>query len=232
LVALGKVSTGGSPHPSDAHVAVAEQIVKYVRSTIEYKLKLGGNGRWRLFAFCDASYITSGKSKGRLGGCLFTGLDTGAFHCYSKNDDTVAHSSMEVEIKSLDIIIRIILFVVQLMNFIGCGPLPGEPVVVFCDNRSAVELCTTLKQNHKVKHINMRINFIREVLNKRIIQLVFVPTEHNVADTLTKPLGPTLFERHTHVLLNGFGGKLPFDATIDGKTYDEVVNSLTSESSV
>ena len=225
--ALGKVSTGGSPHPSDAHVEVGKQIVKYVRQTIENKLRLGGISKWRLFAFCDASYITSGDSKGRLGGALFTGLDTGAFHCFSKNDDTVAHSSMEIEIKAVDMIIRIILFVIQMMIFIGCGPRPNEPVVVFCDNKSAVELCQTLKQNHKVKHINMRINFIREILNQRTIQLVFVPTEYNVADTLTKPLGPTLFDQHSHVLLNGFGGKLPFDAKIDGKTYEEVVNSLT-----
>jgi hypothetical protein len=227
--ALGKASTGGSPHPSDAHVAVGEQIVKYVRQTIGTKLRLSGTGRWRLFAFCDASYITSGNSKGRLGGALFTGLNTGAFHCFSKNDDTVAHSSMEIEIKALDLIIRIILFVIEMMIFIGCGPRPNEPVVVFCDNKSAVELCHTLRQNHNVKHINMRINFIREILNKRIIQLVFVPTEFNVADTLTKPLGPTLFDRHSHVLLNGFGGKLPFSAKIDGKTYEEVVNSLTAE---
>jgi hypothetical protein len=230
LVAVGKISTGGSPHPSDAHKAVSLQIVKYVRSTIQRRLRLGGIGKWRLFAFCDASYITSGKSKGRLGGCIFTGLDTGAFYSFSKNDDTIAHSSMEVEIKALDIIIRMILFIIDMLNFIGHGPRPIEPVVIFCDNKSAVELVQTLKQNHKVKHINMRINYIREIINKRIIQVVFVPTEHNVADTLTKPLGPLLFDRHTDILLNGFGGKLPFDAKIDGRTYEDVLNSISAES--
>jgi len=136
---------------------------------------------------------------------------------------------MEIEIKALDVLIRIILFVIQMMVFIGCGPKPDEPVVVFCDNKSAVELCQTLKQKHNVRHINNRISFIREVINKRIIQLVFVPTEFNVADTLTKPLGPTLFNRHSETLLNGFGGKLPFDAKIDGRTYEEVVNILAAE---
>jgi hypothetical protein len=136
---------------------------------------------------------------------------------------------MEVEIKALDYTIRVILFIVDLMTFIGCGPLPSEPVIIFCDNKSCVELMKSLKQNHKVKHINTTINYIREIINKRIIQLVFVPTEYNVADTLTKPLGPELFNRHSNVLLNGFGGKLPFDPIIDGKSYEEVLNHICAD---
>jgi hypothetical protein len=224
LLSVGEISTGGSPHPSDAHVQVSKQIVKYLRNTLDRRLKLGGQGPFKLFGFCDASYITSGDSKGRLGGCVFTGLWTGAVYSFCKNDDTVAHSSMEVEIKSLDILIRTLLFILDMMEFLGEGPT--EPTIVYCDNKSAIELCKTLKQNHKVKHINMRINFIREVINSRRIQVIFVPTEYNVADMLTKPLGPELFNRHQEKLLHGFNGQLDFDARVSGVTYDEVLNNI------
>jgi len=54
----------------------------------------------------------------------------------------------------------------------------------------------------------MRINFIRECINNRIIELHFVPTDKNVADLLTKALGFGIFTRHSDILLHGFNGKL------------------------
>jgi hypothetical protein len=54
----------------------------------------------------------------------------------------------------------------------------------------------------------MRINYIRECINNRIIQLQFIPSELNVADTLTKPLAINLFSNHTDRILNGFGGDI------------------------
>lgn len=72
------------------------------------------------------------------------------------------------------------------------------------DNASALILCTTLRSSHKTKHINVRINFIREVINDRVIELFFVPSSLNVADILTKPLGPELFIPHRTRLLEGF----------------------------
>jgi hypothetical protein len=226
LLSVGEISSGGSPHPSDAHVQVSEQIVKYLRTTLDRRLRLGGPGPFKLFGFCDASYITSGDSKGRLGGAIFTGLYSGAVYSFCKKDDTVSHSSMEIEIKSLDLLIRVLLFILDMMEFIG--EEPTEPTTIYCDNKSAIELCKTLKQHHKVKHINMRINFIREMINKRRIQLVFVPTEYNVADMLTKPLGPELFNSHQRKLLHGFNGELDFNPTVSGVTYELVLNHIAA----
>lgn len=81
------------------------------------------------------------------------------------------------------------------------------PIVVYCDNKSAIEICETLKMNHNVKHINLRINFVREQIECGFIKLVYINTEDNVADVLTKALA---IEKHAHfvnVLMNGHGGK-------------------------
>jgi hypothetical protein len=45
----------------------------------------------------------------------------------------------------------------------------------------------------------MRINCIRECINKRLIELIFVPTAKNVADVLTKPLPDVPFNKHIDV---------------------------------
>ena len=82
-----------------------------------------------------------------------------------------------------------------------------EPVKIFIDNKSAIELCTMLKSTHKTSAINVRVNFIRECINKRVIELHFIQSDLNVADIMTKQLSVQAHERHTYRLLNGFDGR-------------------------
>jgi len=82
-----------------------------------------------------------------------------------------------------------------------------EPVKIFIDNKSAIELCTMLKITHKTSAINVRVNFIRECINKRVIELHFIQSDLNVADIMTKQLSVQAHERHTYRLLNGFDGR-------------------------
>jgi uncharacterized membrane protein len=56
----------------------------------------------------------------------------------------------------------------------------------------------TLKFNHKVKHLNMRIQFIRELIQDGTIAIHFVPTKFNMADMLLR-----------NILMKGHGGHEP-----------------------
>jgi hypothetical protein len=134
---------------------------------------------------------------------LFLGKNGGAVYSFSKNDTTVSHSSTEAEIKAIDELSRQIVHVREILEFMGYI-LQGA-CTIYVDNKSAIELCKILKTTHRTKHINMRINYIRELINHRIIQLVFIPTEYNVADVLTKPLGVKEHNRHCNILLFGHG---------------------------
>ena len=69
--------------------------------------------------------------------------------------------------------------------------------------KSSIDLFTTLKMTSKTKTLNVRINYIREMINSGIISLHFIPSECNVVDILTKPLPTDLFEIHQRVLLYG-----------------------------
>ena len=84
-------------------------------------------------------------------------------------------------------------------------------VKVLVDSKSAILLCKTLKAPNKTKHINMRINYIRELINARIISLHFIMSEKNVADMLTKALLCERFDRHNSILMHGHNGISPFE---------------------
>jgi hypothetical protein len=217
LTAVGEISTGGAKDPSYEHQDTSVQIKHYLNNTKDLYVQLGGLGKLILFGYSDASYVTEGNAKSRLGGCLFWNLHSGAIFSFSRNDTTrnitneymssVSHSSTESEIKALDVLITELLHIIDVATFIA-----GEqerPVKLFCDNRSAKMVFDTLKTNHRVKHINMRIQAIREHILSGLIAIHFVPTEENVADLLTKPLAPLKFKKFRKVLMQGHDGIAP-----------------------
>jgi hypothetical protein len=209
LTALGEISTGGSPHPSDTHCLVSMQIASFLMNTSSRCLKIGGSGPIIPFAYSDAAYITVGNSKSRLGGCIFLGLDSGAIESWSQNDTLVSHSSFESEIRALDLLIRTMVHVRHLLTFLKMMTDDAPPSVLYVDNDSMIKRSDSLKSVQKTRHINMAINYIREQINARTISLTWIPTELNVADCLTKPLHYEPFMRHTDKLLHGHGGVLP-----------------------
>jgi len=206
LVSVGEISTGGAEHPSDNHINVAKQIYSYLKSTPTKCLILGGNDDdCNLFGFCDASYVTTGTCKSRIGGCVYDSLDSGSIYSFSKNDTTVSHSSTESEIKALDELIKVMIHIDNIRTFIGY--IRSTPMTIYCDSKSSINLVNTLKSTTQTRHINMRINFIRQCINDRTIQIIFIPTELNVADILTKPLPKHLFQTHCDKLLSGFNNE-------------------------
>jgi hypothetical protein len=104
------------------HVKTSKHIFNYLKITQDLKLKLGGKPQCiKHFCFSDASYITAGNSKSRLGFCQFLSTDSGAIQCVSIYDNTVSHSSMESEIKALDALILQIQLVRNMHSFYWCG---------------------------------------------------------------------------------------------------------------
>jgi hypothetical protein len=210
LVAVGEMSSGSAEGPSDEHMKVATRCRNYLMSTKSMGMIFGGTPQLALFGYCDASYITEGNSKSRLGGCLFLSYYSGAIMSYSVNDtsvSTLSHSSAEAEIKSIDKMTQEVIHYRDMLTAARCEP--NGPTPIYIDTSSGQELLETLKIGHKTKHIQMRINFIHECINAGIIGLFLLPGEKNCSDTLTKALPIDPFEIHTGTLMHGHGGIPP-----------------------
>jgi hypothetical protein len=163
LTSVGKIASDGLPHPSDEHVDSAKQILRYLKSNPDLTTKLGGVSDICLFAFSDANFEKTGNCHSRLGGCIFMGLDSGAIYNYSCNDSLVAHSSAESEIRAADKIIRTIIFVKDVLTWIGL--VVSQAVTIYVDNEAMIDIATTMKASDNLKHINICINYIREKVN-------------------------------------------------------------------
>jgi hypothetical protein len=68
------------------------------------------------------------------------------------------------------------------------GPLP-----ILNDNNAAILLSKNPVNHDRSKHIDIRHHFLRDKVSDNTIDLSHVPTEDNLADILTKPLGTDTF---------------------------------------
>ena len=69
-----------------------------------------------------------------------------------------------------------------------------EVVDIFCDSSSALSLAKHQVFHERSKHIDVRMHFVRDEVQKGEVRMVKVSTNHNAADMLTKPLPAKKFK--------------------------------------
>ncbi|GKE20694.1 hypothetical protein Tco_1432206 [Tanacetum coccineum] len=69
-----------------------------------------------------------------------------------------------------------------------------DKIPLYCDNRSAIALCCNNVQHSRSKHIDIRHHFIREQVEKGMVELYFVTTDYQLAGIFTKALPRERFE--------------------------------------
>ncbi|GKD84325.1 retrovirus-related pol polyprotein from transposon TNT 1-94 [Tanacetum coccineum] len=67
-------------------------------------------------------------------------------------------------------------------------------IPLYYDNKSAIALCCKNVQHSRSKHIDIRHHFIREQVEKGVVELYFVRTEYQLAYIFTKALPRERFE--------------------------------------
>ena len=58
--------------------------------------------------------------------------------------------------------------------------------VLFCDNKSAINISTDPVTRKRTKHVEIQMHFIRELVHDRTIILQYFPTNEQIADIFSK----------------------------------------------
>jgi hypothetical protein len=145
-----------------------------------------------LACYVDCSYGCHVDGRSHGGFTLHIGEDNAPFFVSSrKQKDCVAVGSMEGEYVELSAASRKVLEFRYFLDNIGF-PQP-EPTVIYEDNQSAINLAIAPAVTRKSRHIHIRHHFIRDLVEKKLVTIVHLPTERMLADFLTKPYGPKRF---------------------------------------
>jgi hypothetical protein len=69
-----------------------------------------------------------------------------------------------------------------------------KATVIYCDNVSAVYLSENPVHHRRTKHVELDIHFVRERVALGQFRVLQIPTQHQIADVMTKGLPTPLFE--------------------------------------
>ena len=73
-------------------------------------------------------------------------------------------------------------------------------MVVYYDNSSTIDISKNPVQHSKTKHIEIRYHFIKNLIERKIVCLEYIPNERQNADIFTKPLNRSKFETLCEVI--------------------------------
>ncbi|GJZ50442.1 putative ribonuclease H-like domain-containing protein, partial [Tanacetum coccineum] len=96
---------------------------------------------------------------------------------------------------------------------------------IHVDNKSAICVIKNLVYHSKIKHIEIRHHFIRDSYEKRLIEMVKIHTDYNVADLLTKAFDVSRFNfLVASIGKRGRDTKIPQSGSPPIKVGDEAVH--------
>ena len=73
-------------------------------------------------------------------------------------------------------------------------------MVVYCDNSSTIDISKNHVQHSKTNHREIRYHFIRDLVERKIVCLEYIPTERQNAEIFTKSLDRSKFETLRQVI--------------------------------
>nr|GEW61125.1 Gag-Pol polyprotein [Tanacetum cinerariifolium] len=69
-----------------------------------------------------------------------------------------------------------------------------DKIPMYCDSKAAIAILCNPVQHSRTKHIDVRYHFIKEKVEKGIVELFFVGTKYQLADMFTKALSEERFK--------------------------------------
>ena len=142
----------------------------------------------------DASFEVSRSTSGYI--FLLAG---GAVSWAVKKQASTALSTQEAEIMAGSLAACEAVFLRGLLAFLGMPQ--ADPTLIRMDNSSAIALAKDPVNHSKSKHILRRELHIRELYQRKIVDIKHVKSADNLADIFTKHLDRAAFQRHRDNLL-------------------------------
>jgi len=181
-------------YPGAPQMKALKQILRYLRRTQDYVLVYRRGPikdiRRALVAFSDADFASDPDDrKSTTGFAIFLGLCLVAWA--SVKQGLNALSTPESEYMALAFCIQMVLHLRGLLEELGFGQ--EGPTIVYVDNISAMYIADGATK--RSRFIDQRFHYIRDAITSGRITLIHVPSESNLADLFTKPLGSPEFQQ-------------------------------------
>ena len=176
--------------------------IKFVLDSRNLGLKIWPTGDkndpWDMICFTDSDYATDPVTRKSVSGYII--YIRGVPICWkSKQQKCVTLSSCEAEWVALSEACKDIAFVIRVCKTMNLNI--RIPVIVRVDNVGAIFLSENITTSNNTKHVDIRSKFVTEFRENGVIKIIFVRSENNDSDIMTKNLGASLYDKHSSKLI-------------------------------
>ncbi|GJR94956.1 retrovirus-related pol polyprotein from transposon TNT 1-94 [Tanacetum coccineum] len=176
--------------PIKKHLEAFKRVFRYLSGTINWGLWYPKDTVMALTAYADADHAgCQDTQRSTSGSAQFLGDKLVSWS--SKKQKSTAISTTEAEYITMSRCCAQILWMRSQLTDYGFA---FNKIPLYCDNRSAIALCCNNVLHSRSKHIYIQHHFIREQVEKGVVELYFVSTDYQLADIFTKALLRERFE--------------------------------------
>ncbi|GJR88536.1 retrovirus-related pol polyprotein from transposon TNT 1-94 [Tanacetum coccineum] len=153
--------------PTKKHLEALKRVFRYLRGTINWGLWYPKDTAMALTAYADADHAgCQDTRRSTSGSAQFLGDKLVSWS--SKKQKSTAISTTEAEYIAMSGCCAQILWMRSQLTDYGFA---FNKIPLYCDNRSAIALCCNNVQHSRSKHIDIRHHFIREQVEKGVVEL-------------------------------------------------------------
>ena len=167
------------------HWEAAKRVVRYLKGTRGLKLYLGGPVVANLCGYTDSSFANCVDTRKSVSGYCFS-LGSGLVSWAARKQKTVSTSTCESEYVAASDASKEAVWLRRLLLGLLHPQVKATPLR--CDNNGALVLTGDPSFHARVKHIDIKYHYIRELVEANILKVDYVHTKSNIADVFTKPL--------------------------------------------
>lgn len=179
-----------------------KHVLRYVRGTKNKELCFRRNNSKSLglVAYNDADWAgDTTDRRSTTGYCVSLIKNSYLVSWKAKKQPTVALSTCEVEYMALASAMQECIYLEQLFN--GIDGYKYTETVVYEDNQGTIALAKNPVSHQRCKHVDIKYNFVRFIVNEGKMCLLFWSTEEMVADIMTKPVSKLTLIKFADVML-------------------------------
>ncbi|XP_042019082.1 secreted RxLR effector protein 161-like [Salvia splendens] len=190
--AISVTSRFMSDHGREHWIAL-KWLLRYLKGASDYGLLYRADCKDQggaLVGFCDSDYASNRDNRRSQTGYVFT-LNGTAISWKSGLQHVVALSTTEAEYMAMTEAVKEAIWLKGILEDFG---EKQDTVEINCDSSSALCLAKHQVFHERSKHIDVRMHFIRDEIQRGEVKMVKISTEHNAADMLTKPLPAMKFK--------------------------------------
>ena len=187
-----------SKAPTTAHWRAAIRILRFLIATSSFALVYERRLRPVVVsAFADAAYGNEDNKRSRYGHALY--LAGCLVNWLTKVTTSVCLSTAEAEYVAATDATKDVLWLRNFLHELGFPQ--DKPSQLFEDNQA----CVAMVNNHVVtgrnRHFCVKMAWLRQQVNDKLVRFEFVASRNNVADIMTKVLAPDAHSRLADLLM-------------------------------